>query len=65
MLASGKSLPPAVIQTQARQGQRIFMDLAAAMALLETETLSYLAVGSLSESKQAYLKEQLPVNLML
>ena len=63
ILASGERLPPALIQTQ--QGQRVFMDIAAAMAILGTDTFSYLGVGQLSEPEQLRLAALLPATLTL
>ena len=65
ILASGEHLPPALIQTQTQQGQRVFMDIAAAMAILGTDTFSYLGVGRLSESEQLRLAALLPATLTL
>jgi len=65
ILASGERLPPALIQTQTQQGQRVFMDIAAAMAILGTDTFSYLGVGQLSEPEQLRLAALLPATLTL
>ncbi|MFT7043629.1 MAG: putative ABC transport system permease protein [Candidatus Azotimanducaceae bacterium] len=64
-LANGKQLPPALIQAQAQQGQRIFMDIGAAMAVLDRDTFSYLAVGSIENLRQAQLEAALPSHLSL
>ncbi|MDB4151333.1 ABC transporter permease [Pseudomonadales bacterium] len=65
VLASGERLPPALIQTQTQQGQRVFMDIAAAMAILGTDTFSYLGVGRLSKLEHLRLAALLPATLKL
>lgn len=64
-LASGLRLPPAVIQTQAQQGQRVFMDIGAAITVLGRSRFSYLAVADLNPQQQAALSQALPSNLRL
>jgi putative ABC transport system permease protein len=64
-LASGRRLPPAVIQTQPQQGQRVFMDIGAAMSVLDRSRFSYLAVGELSPDEHAALSRALPSHLRL
>lgn len=64
-LASGIRLPAAVIQTQAQQGQRVFMDIGAAMTVLGRTRFSYLAVGGLTPVEQAALSSALPPQLQL
>jgi putative ABC transport system permease protein len=64
-LANGQALPPALIQTQAQQGQRIFMDVGAAMAVLQRRQFSYLAVGHLPPAEQQRLAASLPPHLQL
>jgi putative ABC transport system permease protein len=64
-LASGIRLPAAVIQTQAQQGQRVFMDIGAAMTVLGRTRFSYLAVGGLTPVEQAALSSILPAQLQL
>ena len=64
-LASGRRLPPAAIQTQAQQGQRVFMDIGAAMTVLERSRFSYLAVGALMPEARAALKRALPPDYRL
>ena len=64
-LRDGLTLPPAVIQTQQQQGQRLFMDVGAAMAVLGQSHFSYLGVGPLSEVEQQRLAIALPAGLSL
>ena len=64
-LASGIRLPAAMLQTQAQQGQRVFMDIGAAMTVLGRSRFSYLAVGGLTPVEQAALSQVLPSNLQL
>ena len=64
-LASGIRLPAAVIQTQAQQGQRVFMDIGAAMTVLGRTRFSYLAVGGLTPDEQSALSSILPAQLQL
>ncbi|XOV89151.1 MAG: FtsX-like permease family protein [Pseudomonadota bacterium] len=65
MLADGNQLPPAVIRSRAQQGQRVFMDIGAAMAVLEQSRFSYLAVTSLDAAAVERLQSTLPVGLVL
>jgi putative ABC transport system permease protein len=64
-LANGRQLPPALLQAQAQQGQRVFMDIGAAMAVLNRDTFSYLAVGNIDALQQAQLAAALPSHLNL
>jgi putative ABC transport system permease protein len=64
-LAGGTYLPPALIQNQAQQGQRVFLDIGAAMAVLDRDTFSYLAVGALNDRQLAQLEALLPPQLSL
>ncbi|MGB5277511.1 MAG: FtsX-like permease family protein [Gammaproteobacteria bacterium] len=65
LLASGVSMPSAVLQTRPQQGQRVFMDIGAAMTLLQRTRFSYLAVGGLTPDRAKALREALPPNLRL
>ena len=47
-LRNGDRLPPTVVRTQAQQNDRIFMDVGAALDLLNTDKFSYLAAGNLT-----------------
>lgn len=64
-LLSGARLPPAVIQAQPQQGQRIFMDIGAAMTVLDEHHFSYLAVGELAQKEKSALLQALPDRLRL
>jgi len=64
-LADGTRLPPAVIQQREQQGRRIFMDIGAALGLLQRQTFSYLAVGEISDAGAADLETRLPAGLRL
>jgi len=64
-LSSGISLPPALIQTRKQQGERIFMDIGAAMTVLNRTSVSYLAVAGLSDEDAISLSRLLPSNLKL
>jgi putative ABC transport system permease protein len=64
-LADGQQLPPAIIRPQSQQGQRIFLDIGAAMTVLDRDTFSYLAVGDMHAQRQAQLEATLPPNLSL
>jgi putative ABC transport system permease protein len=64
-LASGILLPAAVIQTQAQQGQRVFMDIGAAMTVLGRSRFSYLAVSGLTPVEEAALSSALPAQWQL
>ena len=64
-LASGIRLPAAMLQTQAQQGQRVFMDIGAAMTVLGRSRFSYLAVGGLTPVELTALSQALPSNLQL
>jgi len=64
-LSSGISLPPAIIQTKKQQGERIFMDIGAAMTVLNRTSFSYLAVAGLSDEEASRLSLLLPSNLKL
>ena len=65
LLASGRRLPAAVLQTRSHQGHRVFMDIGAAMTVLERSRLSYLAVGGLTPTEADALHSQLPPGLRL
>ena len=64
-LASGQRLPVAVMQTQQQQGQRVFMDIGAAMSVLQRTRFSYLAVSSLTPTDAEALRSVLPEELQL
>jgi len=65
VLRDGRKLPPALIQSRAQQGRRVFVDIGAAFALSGSSRFSYLAVGKLKPFEIAYLKTQLPGHLEL
>ena len=64
-LRDGRRLPPAQLQTQDQQGERIFMDVGAALSVLGLERFSYLAIGELTEVERTRLREVLPGDLIL
>ncbi|MFT7138458.1 MAG: putative ABC transport system permease protein, partial [Sulfitobacter sp.] len=65
LLSSSKKLPPASIQAREQQGLRIFMDVGAALSVLERSTFSYLAVTQLDLERRQLLEQQLPESLNL
>ena len=65
LLASGRRLPAAVLQARSQQGHRVFMDIGAAMTVLERSRFSYLAVGGLTTIEEESLHRQLPPGLRL
>ena len=65
ILTGGLQLPPARLQTQNQQGERIFMDVGAALKVLELRRFSYLGVGEINTQEVKRLKEELPGNLIL
>ena len=65
MLRGGYQLPPARLQTQNQQGERIFMDVGAALKVLELRRFSYLGVGEINTQEVKRLKKELPGNLIL
>jgi len=65
LLRNGTVLPPAVIQAQVQQGQRLFMDVGAAMAVLGRDRFSYLGVGQLTMAERKQLEGSLPDELTL
>jgi putative ABC transport system permease protein len=64
-LPGSKRLPPAVIQAREQQGLRIFMDVGAALSVLERSSFSYLAVTNLNPKRRQLLEQQLPDSLTL
>jgi len=64
-LPGSKRLPPAIIQAREQQGLRIFMDVGAALSILERSSFSYLAVTKLSPNRRQLLEQQLPESLVL
>lgn len=64
-LADGRQLPPAVLQTQPQQGQRLFMDIGAAITLLDAPGFSYLVVSNLTPTERERLQLALPSHLQL
>jgi len=64
-LADGTRLPPASIRSRGEQGQRVFLDVGAALAVLGESRLSYLAVGDLDEVARERLEAELPKRLRL
>lgn len=65
LLSDGARLPPAEFQSRDQQGQRIFMDIGAAMDILDLSNFSYLGVGEHSVRKIEQLKNSLPDHLVL
>jgi putative ABC transport system permease protein len=65
LLRDGTLLPPAVIQAQLQQGQRLFMDVGAAMTVLSRDRFSYLGVGRLTVTEREHLESRLPTGLVL
>lgn len=64
-LPGSKKLPPAVIQAREQQGLRIFMDVGAALSVLDRSSFSYLAVTNLKPERRQLLEQQLPDSLTL
>ena len=64
-LPGSKKLPPATIQAREQQGLRIFMDVGAALSILERSSFSYLAVTKLGPERRQLLEQQLPDSLTL
>lgn len=65
LLANKRKLPPARIQAQAGQGERVFMDVGAAFAVLSRNSFSYLSVGAGSGDDATRLGAALPGHLEL
>ncbi len=64
-LPDGTRLPPASIRSQTQQNDRVFMDIGAALNVLGTDRLSYLAVGELDDNQQTLFREQFGDRLAL
>lgn len=64
-LEDGRTLPPAVIRSQTQQGLRVFMDIGAALDILNRDTFSYLAVAGLSPDARERLRLALPDTLQI
>lgn len=64
-LDDGRQLPPAALQQQPQQGRRIFMDIGAALAMLQRDHFTYLGVGELSGTEKERLRAALPRQLQL
>lgn len=64
-LDDGRQLPPAALQQQPQQGRRIFMDIGAALAVLQRDHFTYLGVGELSNAEAERLRTALPAQLQL
>jgi putative ABC transport system permease protein len=64
-LADGSALPPARLRQRDQQGQRVFMDVGAALALLGRTGFSYLAVGAIAPAELRRLEALLPDGLRL
>ena len=64
-LKNGDKLPPAVIQEDSEQGWQVVVDIGAAQALLDRDTLDYLAVAPVSEARRKKLEQSLPQSLSL
>ncbi|WP_394170362.1 FtsX-like permease family protein [Saccharospirillum alexandrii] len=58
-LNSGKALPPARVFSREQQGLRVFMDVGAALTLLDRSHLSYLVVAELPGDAAARLRQDL------
>ena len=56
-LRNGVFLPPAKLRTQPQQNDRIFVDVGAALDLLETDRFSYLATSALTASERKRFTE--------
>lgn len=64
-LRNGTRLPPARIQSQPQQGDRVFMDVGAAIDLLGLDGFTYIAVSNLSSTERTRLERALPSELQL
>lgn len=64
-LDDGRQLPPAALQQQPQQGRRIFMDIGAALAVLQRDHFTYLGVGALTSAEADRLRTTLPKQLQL
>jgi putative ABC transport system permease protein len=64
-LRDGRQLPPALIQAQAQQGRRIFVDISAAFTLFDTDRFNYITVGQLTPQQFQRLTSLLPQTLAL
>ena len=64
-LSDGHTLPPAVLQSQQQQGRRLFMDIGAALDVLERDRFSYLAAAGLDADTARELEAALPAGLRL
>lgn len=64
-LEGGRTLPPATIRNQTQQGLRVFMDIGAALDVLNRDTFSYLAVAGLSPDAREQLRLALPDTLQI
>lgn len=58
-LNSGRQLPPARVFSREQQGLRVFMDIGAALTVLDQSRLSYLVVSDLSGNAVADLRADL------
>lgn len=64
-LKNGRQLPPASLQTRPQQGERLVVDMAAALAVLERDAFDYLGVTALSDAREQSLRHALPDHLRL
>lgn len=64
-LRDGRALPPARIASREQQGRQVFMDVAAAFALMGREGFTSLAVGPMDEARRSALEAALPPGLRL
>lgn len=64
-LSDGRTLPPAVLQAQTQQGRRLFMDIGAALDVLDRSRFSYLAATGLDADTARGLETALPPGLRL
>ncbi len=65
LLRDGRRFPPALIKSHSQQGRQVLMDIAAAFALLNRETFSYLVVGNIEADQLSQLESLLPDRLEL
>ena len=64
-LRDGRQMPPAFIREGGEQGRRVLIDMAAALALDQRQSFSYLAVGRLNPEQQQTLLSLLPAGIEL
>lgn len=64
-LRDGRFLPPARIASREQQGRQVFMDVAAAFALMGRQGFTSLAVGPMDGARREALQAALPTGLRL